>query len=726
MLPEAQMGPAGSLSLVVPTRNRLPLLLRALSSYRANAAAYGHRVDTIVVDDSADPGETRLALPACRVIGRDDRRRFAANAARAVGLDQRAIEFGLLGPPAAGLTTGAARNAALLATVGSRVVSVDDDTTCELWRPERPPEGTTLLRTHPQTVWFLPDAALPPSMLEDNADFVGAHDRMLGATARQLGVDIDDGPLGSLLDAQVVSTVAGTHGKSGMDHPPHMLLDEPSFARVASTEFTYHAARNASALVRVPAGSVVTPSPMMMSTAIGLDNRQDLPPFCPVERNQDGLYGLLLQRLFAPALFGHIPLAVRHDDGRPHPPWGDAVWRTIVPDRFSDLLRNVLMFLVATAPRESRSSLLRGIGAQLAAVGQMPARLFEEFTCQAVRLGSIRRRHALLQRIDMHASAPAPLRQDMARALGVLDAAIAAPAGHAAGGDRDVLDAWQRHVAAYGELMTVWPELRRFAGEHPDAWRADQIGAGRSGAPAAAAAAAPSAGKLECPFCGWRLARFLPHGHHHAVLAQLRVVGGGVRANAVCPMCFSMDRERLVYLYLRHHCRILQLHGRVLHIAPERRLGGWLASLPALHYIGADVAARRITCRMDVTDLPLPDRSVDAIICNHVLEHVPDDARALKEFHRVLKPSGFAVLQVPIGLALAETREDVTVDDPQERERTFGQVDHVRIYGRDYPMRLARAGFECRLYDPVADLGLDAVRRFSLIEGERLHVARKA
>ena len=337
----------------------------------------------------------------------------------------------------------------------------------------------------------------------------------------------------------------------------------------------------------------------------------------------------------------------------------------------------------------------------------------------------MRRGQFVAQRLETSSSAPPVLQEDMRCAVRLLDDVAARPSKYFAGVDQPVLQAWQRDIADYGELLVQWPELRRFVSTHPDAWRAHVAAEVRPAARPAMPASAPAVMKFECPFCGWRLARFLPHGHHHDVLATLRVVGGGRRPHAVCPMCLSMDRERLVYLYLRHHSRILQLRGRLLHLAPERRLGWWLASMPAIQYISGDLAPRRVACRMDVTRLPLPDGSIDVVVCNHVLEHVRDDASALAELRRVLKPSGFAVLQVPIGLALNETREDPTANDPDERERVFGQADHVRIYGRDYPQRLTRAGFDCRIYDPEADLGIDAVRRFGLIEGERLFAVRK-
>jgi predicted SAM-dependent methyltransferase len=227
---------------------------------------------------------------------------------------------------------------------------------------------------------------------------------------------------------------------------------------------------------------------------------------------------------------------------------------------------------------------------------------------------------------------------------------------------------------------------------------------------------------LECPFCNYSSTQFLRFGVSHALLARLHVIGGGARPNAICPRCGSVDRERLVYLYLRRHVHLFDNSTRLLHVAPERCLRAWLTRIPTIKYISADLTPGRLSCRMDITHLPMADKTVDCIVCNHVLEHVPDDGGALTEFRRILKPTGFAILQVPIAAALAKTYEDDRIVGPRDRQIHFGQRDHVRIYGQDYRTRLEQAGFECTVYDPQSDMGIQMVRRFALIEGEVVHV----
>jgi SAM-dependent methyltransferase len=191
----------------------------------------------------------------------------------------------------------------------------------------------------------------------------------------------------------------------------------------------------------------------------------------------------------------------------------------------------------------------------------------------------------------------------------------------------------------------------------------------------------------ECPFCGRQYAAFLPFGLDVPVLRERQVVGGGYRPNARCRFapCASLDRERLVYLFLLHRTDVLTSPARVLHVAPEGNLSEALSRRP--HYIAADLVADEGIVQMDITRIDWPDASFDVIICNHVLEHVPDDRSALREIHRVLQPGGFAILQVPISMSSPCTYEDAAVTEPAARARAFGQSDHVRIYGQDYPAR---------------------------------------
>ena len=232
--------------------------------------------------------------------------------------------------------------------------------------------------------------------------------------------------------------------------------------------------------------------------------------------------------------------------------------------------------------------------------------------------------------------------------------------------------------------------------------------------------------RVECPFCGGRFSRFLPKGKDVPVLRENRVIGGGYRLNAVCPRCNSRDRERLVYLYLKHErSSLFSQTAKLLHIAPEKNLRMIFLSCPNLDYLAADLGSPLAEVRMDVTDIGHEDDTFDVIICNHVLEHIPDDAKAMRECFRVLKKGGFAILQVPISCAIKETLENPSITSPGDREKAFGQKDHVRIYGEDYASSLEKAGFSVTAYDFISKMNAHDVRKYGLLENEKIYLCSK-
>ena len=232
--------------------------------------------------------------------------------------------------------------------------------------------------------------------------------------------------------------------------------------------------------------------------------------------------------------------------------------------------------------------------------------------------------------------------------------------------------------------------------------------------------------RVECPFCLAIVEAFLPFGLDEPVLRRHHVVGGGLRPNAMCPTegCWSLDRERLVFLFLKHRTTVLTRAVSILHVAPERALGRVLRARP--HYTAADLIPAPGVEAMDITDIRYPDAAFDVVICNHVLEHVVDDGRAMREIGRVLRPSGFAILQVPIASTLATTFEAPEVVDPRDRARTFGQCDHVRLYGADYVTRLVAAGFAVEVHNARDVFGDAFCARHALCAAENVHLARPA
>jgi SAM-dependent methyltransferase len=184
-----------------------------------------------------------------------------------------------------------------------------------------------------------------------------------------------------------------------------------------------------------------------------------------------------------------------------------------------------------------------------------------------------------------------------------------------------------------------------------------------------------------CPCCGGRFRKLLPFGSQR------------VRENVICPGCGSNDRHRLLWMYLQEKTDFFTANHRVLHFAPEDFLQERLTALSNLDYRSADLRSPLAMDRVDIAALPYDEAAFDVVLCCHVLEHVPDDRKAMREIHRVLRPGGWAILQVPFQSKREHTYEDPAITDPAQRRRAFGQEDHLRIYGQDYGPRLREAGF---------------------------------
>ncbi|MCW4025657.1 MAG: class I SAM-dependent methyltransferase [Candidatus Bathyarchaeota archaeon] len=226
--------------------------------------------------------------------------------------------------------------------------------------------------------------------------------------------------------------------------------------------------------------------------------------------------------------------------------------------------------------------------------------------------------------------------------------------------------------------------------------------------------------KFTCPFCSRSFRKFLPTGLDLPVLKEKKIVGGGYRLNAICPYCLSGDRERLVYLFLTTH-QLINKKITLLHVAPERVLKKILEK-QEITYLPADLSSPLAKIKIDLRKNSFSSNSFDAIICNHVFEHIIDDISAMKELYRVLKADGWAVLQIPYSPMLAETFEDSSVISGEECERVFGQSGHVRIYSKnDYVKRLQSVGFiveEIKLTDY-------STNRFALNPDEVVFFCRK-
>jgi SAM-dependent methyltransferase len=219
---------------------------------------------------------------------------------------------------------------------------------------------------------------------------------------------------------------------------------------------------------------------------------------------------------------------------------------------------------------------------------------------------------------------------------------------------------------------------------------------------------------VTCPVCERSFKKFLPYGRIKP------------RENALCPNCLSLERHRLMWLYLKAKTPFFDSRLHVLHIAPEACFIKRFEKIHGQNYVTADIESPLAKVKMDIHQIPFEQNTFDVVLCNHVLEHVTDDIKAMNEIYRVLRPGGFAILQVPFFNPVPEkTFEDATITDKREREKIFGQDDHVRKYGTDYPERIRQSGLTPR-EDLYVDKLQESVRKkYGLVKGEVIYVGWK-
>lgn len=219
--------------------------------------------------------------------------------------------------------------------------------------------------------------------------------------------------------------------------------------------------------------------------------------------------------------------------------------------------------------------------------------------------------------------------------------------------------------------------------------------------------------KFTDPIDGKSFRTFLPYGY------------GTQRSNVLSPSTLSLERHRLLWLYLKNETDFFLANKKVLHFAPEQCFLKRFRKLDNLDYTTTDLISPIADVKADICNLPFEDNSYDIILCNHVLEHIPDDTKAMQELYRVMKPGGYGVFQIPQDLNRNVTFEDNTITDKKERAKIFGQYDHVRIYGVDYFDTLRNIGFKVTEVDYTAALSAEAIKKYCLAKGEIIPVVYK-
>lgn len=218
---------------------------------------------------------------------------------------------------------------------------------------------------------------------------------------------------------------------------------------------------------------------------------------------------------------------------------------------------------------------------------------------------------------------------------------------------------------------------------------------------------------FEDPIDGKKFRKMLPYGY------------ATTRKNVLSPSTLSLERHRLLWLWLQRETNFFTRSQTLLHFAPEQAFYKRFRKMKNLNYTTTDIESPLAMVKADICQLPFEDNSFDTVFCNHVLEHIPDDKKAMQEIFRVLKPQGMAILQIPQDTSRAVTFEDNSITDPEERTKIFGQYDHVRVYGMDYFEKLKNIGFEVHAIDYTKELSAEEIKRFCLAKGELLPVCYK-
>lgn len=206
---------------------------------------------------------------------------------------------------------------------------------------------------------------------------------------------------------------------------------------------------------------------------------------------------------------------------------------------------------------------------------------------------------------------------------------------------------------------------------------------------------------------------FLPYGYDKQ------------RNNVLSPSTLSLERHRLLWLYLKNETLFFSSKHKVLHFAPEQAFYKRFRKMQNLEYITTDLNSPLADVKADICNLPFQDNEFDIILCNHVLEHIPNDTKAMQELYRVLKIGGYGIFQIPQDLSREKSFEDDSIIDKKQRSKIFGQYDHVRVYGRDYFDKLRSIGFKVDEVDYTSKLSSQDITKYCLAKGEIIPVVYK-
>lgn len=264
------------------------------------------------------------------------------------------------------------------------------------------------------------------------------------------------------------------------------------------------------------------------------------------------------------------------------------------------------------------------------------------------------------------------------------------------------VDEIRQSLRAYGYNMSLVLDMRSFIKDNASYLKYERTG------------------DKECLLCGNRIVRFTGAGNPSAN----GIIGGGYRENAVCPCCAGLDRMRWVYWVLKNFTSIFQSHCTVIHFAPEKQISEKIQNNVYCDYYPGDIVRYGTIHRIDVTNIPYNDKMADFIIINHVMEHVKDEKKAINELVRVLKDEGKLIMSFPIS-RMQKTFEDDSFISEIDREKYYGQEDHVRLYGIDFKEHIESYGLKVQTFSPKDYLSDKDINKYGLIEDDVVLICSK-
>jgi len=489
--------PRGIATVGVVTRDRPESLSRCLTGYIESVKRHGRKCDFVVVDDSKDPSfreDTRQVLLRMKAkygvevayAGLEEKKRFADALQEKGGLPADVVSFALFGLHGCEPTAGANRNALMLHTAGDMLFSADDDTVCNVAAPPGTylPGLTFHSGTDPTDFWFFTDrrAALE-SVNSVEQDILSAHEQLLGkpfsmCIAQQYDpstVSLDEADPQLLRElhqggGKTLVTMTGLVGDSGMWSPLwYLRLRGESRERLTESKPIYESAFSSREVLRVARRMTISSEAFCMAYAVGLDNREILPPFLPSCRNQDGLFGGLLRVCFESGYFSHVPYAIKHLPPHSRIYSKPEVWEQAARYRFCDTILACLQSHNVPFGMTCGEDRLRAVGQHLIHLGDLPAAAFDEFVRFNLWHANCVHISSLEEQLVNYKGTPDYWADDVRRLIEVLRQSLTqvdlmAPQDLVIGRSVEEARRQAQHlVHQFGQLLYWWPEIVKSA-----------------------------------------------------------------------------------------------------------------------------------------------------------------------------------------------------------------------------------------------------------------------